>query len=95
MKQIQFIQVTPEQLQEAIISGVKDQLEDLRKSFSTKEPTNYLTRNEVAELLHVDLSTVHNYTKRGKLIAYSFPGSSRVYYKRDEIENAMIQLNNK
>ena len=91
MKQIQFLQVTPEQLQDAIIDRLKIQLDDLKKNFQPKTPTEYLTRSEVAELLKIDLSTVHNWTKKGKLISYGI--GSRVYFKRKELENAIIKLN--
>ena len=92
MKEIvQFIQTTPEQLNEAIISGVKSELEKLKTEFQPKQPTEFLTRNEVKELLKIDLSTVHNWTKRGKLKAYGIAG--RIYYKRSEVEQAIVPLN--
>lgn len=90
MQQIQFVQVTPEQLQTAILDGVKNQLQELKKSFQPKEPTEYLTRSEVSELLQIDLSTVHNWTKKGILTANQIGG--RIYYKRSDIESAMIEL---
>jgi excisionase family DNA binding protein len=90
MQQIQFISVTPEQLQDAIVNGVKIQLDDLKNHFQPKIPTEYLTRVEVKELLKVDLSTVHNWTKRGKLKSYGVGG--RVYYKRSEIDSSIIPL---
>ena len=90
MKQIQFIQVTPEQLQEAIINGVKTQLDNLKTHFEPKEPTEYLTRKEVSDLFKVDISTIHNWTVKGILKAYSI--GRRVYYKRNEIELAIIEL---
>ncbi|WP_242121650.1 helix-turn-helix domain-containing protein [Aestuariivivens sediminicola] len=90
MQTIQFIQVTPEQLQNAIIEGVKLQLQDLKKHFQPKEPNEYLTRADVAEMLKIDLSSVHNWTKRGILTSYQIGG--RVYYKHKEIENAIVEL---
>ena len=48
MKSIQLIQITPEQLREEILKGVKTEINELKKSFQPKEPTEYLTRNEVA-----------------------------------------------
>jgi len=90
MQSIQFIQISPEQLQEGIIKGVKNELDQLKKDFQPKQPSEYLTRNEVAEMLRIDLSSVHNWTKKGKLKAYGIGG--RVYYKRHEIENAIIEL---
>ncbi len=91
MEQLQFISVTPEQLQNAIIAGVKIQIDQLKKEFQPKEPTVYLTRNEVKKLLNVDLSTVHNWTKKGKLKSYGI--GSRVYYKRHEVEQSIKPLN--
>ncbi|MDI9309417.1 MAG: helix-turn-helix domain-containing protein [Limnohabitans sp.] len=90
MEAIQFIQITPQQFQELILIVIKQEIEILKKEFQPKEPTEFLTRSQVAELLKIDLSSVHNWTKKGKLIAYAMQG--RVYYKRSEIEQAMIQL---
>ena len=90
MKQVQLIQITAEELKTAIVDGVKIQLDELKKHLQPKEPTNYLTRQETAEILKVDLSTIHNWTKKNKLVAYSI--GVRVYYKRKEIENAIVKL---
>jgi len=90
MGQIQFVQVTPEQLQTAIIEGVKLQLDELKKNFQPKTPTEFLSRQETAKLLKVDISSIHNWTKRGILQSYGVSG--RVYYKRSEIENAIVKL---
>jgi excisionase family DNA binding protein len=92
MQTVQFIQVTPEQLQNAIIEGVKIQLQDLKKHFQPKTPTEFLSRQEVAQLLKINLSTVHNWTKNGTLQAFQIGG--RVFYKRELIENAIVKLNN-
>ena len=83
--------VTPEQLTEAILKGVDERINDLKANFQPKEPTEYLTRNEVKELLKVDLSTIHNYTKKGKLKSYGI--GNREYYKRHEVENVLKPLN--
>lgn len=72
------------------ISGIEEQLEILKLNFQPKEPLELMTRNEVAEFFKIDLSTLWNWTKKGKLIAYGF--GARVYYKRTEIENALIRL---
>jgi len=84
---IQLIQITPEELQEKILSGVRTEISKLKADFQPKEPTQFLTRSEVKDLLNVDLSTVHNWTKRGKLKAYGL--GNRVYYKRSEVESAI------
>jgi len=84
---IQLIQVTPEEFENRIISRVKVEFETLKAEFQPKQPTEYLTRNEVKDLLHVDLSTIWGWTKRGKLKAYGL--GARVYYKRSEVEQAI------
>lgn len=89
MQTVQFIQITPEQLQNAIIQGVNSKLEELKKEFQPKQPTEYLTRQEVADLLQINLTTLWNWTNKGKLIAYGI--GSRVYYKRHEVEKGLIE----
>ena len=34
--------------------------------------------------------TIHNYTKKGKLISHGL--GHRVYYKRSEVENSIIKI---
>ena len=72
------------------LRDIKQKLGDLEKNFQPKEPTEFLTRVEVSKLLKIDLSSVHNWTKKGILTAYQISG--RVYYKRSEIETAIVQL---
>ena len=88
MKQIQMVGISPEQLQDAISEDLKRQLKDLIKNFEPKAPPVYLTRKEVSKLLKVDLSTIHNWVKKGKLKSYGIGG--RVYFIRSEVENALI-----
>ncbi|GGK41517.1 MULTISPECIES: helix-turn-helix domain-containing protein [Flavobacteriaceae] len=93
MKTIQLIQITPEQLQDGIIKAINSKIEDLKKNFKPKEPEELLTRNEVAEMFKVDLSSIHNWSKKGKLKSYGISGSGRIYYKRSEIEELLIRTN--
>jgi excisionase family DNA binding protein len=50
----------------------------------------YLTSSEVAELLKCDISTVYNWTKKGKLKKYC--NGDKTYYKRSEVESALIAI---
>ncbi|SDF23521.1 Helix-turn-helix domain-containing protein [Pricia antarctica] len=95
MQKFQFIPLPPEKFDEtmALIKEVKNQLKYLQENFQPKIPTEYLTRHEVASLLKVDISSVHNYTKRGLLQSYALSG--RVYYKRSEVEGALVKLQQK
>lgn len=88
---IQFIQYTPEQLQAEISNGVKIQLQEFLKHFKPIQPAEYLTRPQVAKMFDVDLSTVHNWCKSGKLKPLGL--GSRVYFLRTDIEACLIPLN--
>ena len=90
MSQIQFIQYTPQQLQEEIQRGIKAQLDGFLQHFKPKQPNEYLTRSDVAQMFNVDLSTVHNWCKSGKLKPMGI--GSRVYFLREDIEASLIPL---
>lgn len=90
MQSVQFISCSPEQLQNAITENVRGQLEELKKSFRPKKPEEYLSRTQTAELLGITLGTLHLWTKKGILQSYGI--SRRVYYKRSEVESALIEL---
>jgi predicted DNA-binding transcriptional regulator AlpA len=91
MQTIQFIQTTPEQLKSEINEGVKNQLEDFLKHFKPKQPNEYLTRQEVAQMFNVDISTIHNWCKSGKLKPLGL--GARVYFLRSDIEQSLQPLN--
>lgn len=72
---------------------LQNQIKDLKQNFQPKEPDEYLTRDQVKQMLKCDQSTVHNWTKKGKLIAYGI--GNRVYYKLSEVLAAIKPLNEK
>jgi excisionase family DNA binding protein len=90
MTQIQFVNITTDGFLDLIDARLNKHFKEVEKYLQPKTPTTYLTRHEVAELLSVDLSTVHNWKKQGKLIAYQIGG--RVFYKRAEVENSIVRL---
>ncbi len=79
--------LTPEQI-ESLFKGIQKQLNEIKENFQPKVPDEYLTRNELAALLKVDLSTIHNWVKKGKLIPLGI--GSRVYFKRSDIESLLV-----
>jgi hypothetical protein len=82
--------IYPEQLREDILS-LKSELAEIKLNLQPKEPDKYLGRKEVAELLNVNISSIHNYTVKGILTAFQLGG--KIYYKKADIEAAMIKLN--
>jgi hypothetical protein len=91
MATVQFIQTTPQELQTQISEGVKIQLTEFLKHFTPKQPNEYLTRQEVAQMFNVYISTVHNWCKSKKLNPLGL--GSRVYFLRSEIEASLTPLN--
>ncbi len=92
MKNLVLSQFGSDVLAKEVTEIVVKEINSLKDQFQPKQPTEWLTRTEVKELLKVDLSTIHYWTKKGKLKSYGI--GNRVYYKRSEVELAIIPLNN-
>jgi hypothetical protein len=86
----QLHSLSPQQLEEIVKRTIKKEVDLLQKNFQPKIPIEFLTRQQTVDLLHIDLSTLWSWTKKKKLTAYSI--ASRVYYKRTEIENAIVEI---
>ena len=87
---IQFLNVTPKDFLSELDKRIDQKLNTLKQEFQPKEPTEFLTRHEVASLLKIDISSVANWTKSGKLQSYALGG--RRYYKRSEVEASIIRV---
>lgn len=90
MNTIQITQFTPNELKSLLMEGVQQVVNQIREEFQPKTPTEYLTRKQVAKMLDINLTTLNNWTKKRILTSYAIQG--RVYYKRDEVEKAIIKL---
>jgi excisionase family DNA binding protein len=78
---------------ENILLCINKTISELKANFEPKQPTELLTRTQVSELLKCDLSTIHNWCKKGKLTPYGI--GNRIYFKRSEIEAVLIPLGQK
>lgn len=85
-------ELSPEQIT-SLFTGLQNQIKELNEKFEPKQPTEYLSRTEVAEMLKCTLPTVYNWVQKGVINSYGIAG--RVYFKRSEIEAALICLNKK
>ncbi len=90
MEAIQFLGTSPADLITELKNSLIPELrEQLAKDFQPKQPTEYLTRKEVCELLSIDLSSLHRWRKEGTLTAYGI--GNRVYFKRSEIDEVLTR----
>ncbi len=89
METINFVGITPDHFLNEIVSKVKTALfTDLEKSIKDNEPNRYYTAEQICERFSITKPTIHEYRKRKIIKSYRL--GSRVYYRLDEIENAMI-----
>ena len=72
------------------LQNIEEELQTIKTNLQPKEPDELMTRKEVAEFLKVDLFTVWNWSKQGKLSYYGV--GNRVYYKRSDVEKAPIRI---
>ena len=77
-------------LKELFRQVLKTELEDLITNQKPQNLNEYLTRKEVAQMLKIDLSSVHNWSKRGILKPYKL--GNRVYFKLEELQNSFVEF---
>jgi hypothetical protein len=88
--------IDPESLLSSFLE-MKQEIIALKAFFESKldsnqfHDTSLLTRDEVAKFFKINISTVRNWSKNGILQPY-FVGD-RVYFKRNEILNALVPSN--
>lgn len=88
MKTVQFIGIEPATLIEKITTQVKDAvISELTKNQVLNDPI-YLSAEKVCGKLDITKPTLHEWRKRG--IIKSRKLGARVYYRWDEVQNAMI-----
>ena len=68
----------------------RKEVSELRRTTPNLSSDELMTRQEVANFLKIDLSTLHHWTKNGKLKSYGL--GKRVYFKRSEINDALLKL---
>ncbi len=89
METINYVGIEPTTHIQAITEHVENRLFDRISKFLTDSaPKRYLSADEVCQRFGVTKPTIHEWRKRKILKSYKL--GSRVYYRLDEIENAMI-----
>lgn len=88
---IQLIEVTPDEIVARFTASVDRKLDNFLKHYQPKQPTEYLTKRQVADLFNVNISTICNWQKSGVLRPKSI--GSRIYFLKSDIDSALISLN--
>ena len=88
---VQIENISVDELTEIIAEKLVDKLEKrIATLISKQNDDELLTRTETVGLLKINLTTLWNWTKKGKLTAYGI--GNRVYYKRGEIMKALVEF---
>jgi hypothetical protein len=77
-----LIQISPEQLSQMIISGIREELQKFQ-SVSGEKSNNkdLMTRKEVCDYLQCSETSLWDWTKKGKIIATKV-GKRKVLYRK-------------
>ncbi len=93
MQDVIFSPIPIQEFQTAISDAVKMEMQkhfqNLTSSTVTPQ-TELLTRKEAAKMLGISLPTLLDWTNTGVIQGYRI--SSRVRYKRAELENSLLQI---
>ena len=72
-------------------TGIENMIKELKESIKpTTPPNDYLSRQDIATLFQVTVTTVHDWTRKGILKAYKV--GNRVYFKRAEVEQSFTRI---
>ena len=75
----------------ANVHDVRKGVRDLKKDFQPKEPDEFLTRKETAQLLKISLVCLHDWCNKGILKPYKV--GNRTYFSRKEINEKLYGSN--
>ncbi|MEO8255281.1 MAG: helix-turn-helix domain-containing protein [Flavobacterium sp.] len=90
MEPIQII-TTPNEFKKEIANEVKTHLDEFLKHFKPEPKKIYLSRHDVSKMFGVDISTVSNWQKSGKLKPLAI--GSRIFFLLTDIEASLTPLN--
>jgi excisionase family DNA binding protein len=79
------------ELNEMINECVSDQIQPLLNRFDKDRKLTLLSRQQTADYLGVDLSTLYLWVKHGRIKMYGIGGKR--YFKENEVLDSLIQLN--
>lgn len=91
VKVTQLHNTTPEEFKEALLADLKTELQLFYKSFQPVQQQEYLTREEVAEILKISMSTISEWNRKGILNPYRLGNTIR--YKSNELDKVLIKIN--
>jgi len=90
-KTIQIQEFTVDELADQVAEKLLSKMEYYLKELAAKKDDELLTREETANYLKINVTTLWHWTNKGKLISYGIGG--RRYYKKQEVIDSLLKLN--
>ena len=93
MSNIQFIQVSPQELADLINEGLKSQVEDLIKELTEQQESGkeFLSRAETKEFFSISYVTLHAWCKLGLL--HPLKMGNKTFFRRAQLVEALLNSN--
>ncbi|WP_338840569.1 helix-turn-helix domain-containing protein [Flavobacterium ginsenosidimutans] len=83
--------LSPLDLEEIVKKVIKIELGEFIRNNKIYNPNELLTRAEACSFLKINMTTLWNWSKKGKIISYGI--GNRVYYKKSELLESLVRLN--
>ena len=81
-----LIQISPEQLSEMIISGIREELQKFQSVSGEKSnKKDLMTRKEVCDYLQCSQTSLWDWTRKGKIIVTKV-GKKKVLYRKNDVD---------
>ena len=90
MKAVTITQISPEEFQALINDSINSVLRNQQQETKRESLEPLFTREEAANHLKIDLSTLSRWSKKGTIQSYGV--GNRVYYKLEDIKKALVKL---
>ena len=90
MDKLVISQFSKEELQEILLKPILGRIEKIETDFEKSNIDLVFTREQTAKRFNVDPSTLHRWTRQGKIVAHAI--GSRIYYKESSIQGALIKI---
>lgn len=98
MKQVILTSISLEELVQLLTNEIKDLLQKknevvIKQVFNDEQKSDYLTKQEVADLCKVkSLTTLWNWKQKGKLVPKKMAGR-KILYLRQDVEDFLNRIN--
>ncbi len=71
-----------------LLKSLNNKIDVLQAKSADKKPIEWISKGDLAKMLDCDISTLHNWSVKGKIVPFYLGG--RVYYDRYAIDKELL-----